>query len=159
VSSTSGTDFSNVDIAIVSGYFNPIHLGHLRLIHDARALASGLVAIVNNDVQQLMKKGQIIMPEDDRLQIVRELRSVDHAILAVDQDPTVIESLRTIRELYPTSRLIFCNGGDRSHVDDVPTAESALCAELDIEMRYGVGGEEKIDSSTRITSSVGSRSN
>lgn len=141
-------------VSIVSGYFNPIHVGHLRLIHAAKLIAPHVVAIVNNDAQQLIKKGQIIMPEEDRLEIVAELRSVDHAFLAVDEDSTVIQSLRAIRALYPDARMYFCNGGDRSTADDVPSQESTVCAELGIEMRYGVGGTEKLDSSTRITSSA-----
>src|SRR6187551_2928717 len=80
-------------VAIVSGYFNPTHIGHLRLIQGAKKISPYVVTIVNNDQQQLLKKGRIIMPETDRLEIVSELRSVDHAVLAIDQDATVVESL------------------------------------------------------------------
>ncbi len=91
-------------IAIVSGYFNPIHIGHLQMIKAARALAPHLVVIVNNDRQQLLKKGRILMTEDDRLAIVAELRSVDEAFVAVDDDATVVDSLRRVRELLPGRR-------------------------------------------------------
>ncbi|WP_144118425.1 adenylyltransferase/cytidyltransferase family protein [Catellatospora sichuanensis] len=144
------------DISVISGYFNPMHIGHLRLIQAAKKIGPHLVVIVNNDVQQELKKGRIIMPEEDRLEIVSELKSVDRALLAVDEDPTVIKSLRLVRELYPRATIAFCNGGDRSTSDDVPTQESQVCAELEIEMCYGVGGTEKLDSSTRITSSQAS---
>jgi cytidyltransferase-like protein len=137
-------------VAIVSGYFNPIHVGHLQMIKAARALAPHLVVIVNNDQQQLLKKGRILMTEDDRLAIVAELRSVDEAFVAVDTDATVVASLRRVRELHPDAELLFCNGGDRSHADDVPSAETHLTDEIGLQMVYGVGGEDKADSSSRI---------
>jgi len=137
-------------IAIVSGYFNPIHIGHLRMIKAARELAPHLVVIVNNDKQQLIKKGRILMNEDDRQAIVAELRCVDEAFVAVDDDSTVVNSLRKVRERYPDAELLFCNGGDRSHAEDVPSAETHLTEEIGLQMVYGVGGEEKSDSSSRI---------
>jgi cytidyltransferase-like protein len=137
-------------IAIVSGYFNPIHIGHLRMIKAARELAPHLLVIVNNDKQQLIKKGRILMTEDDRHSIVAELRCVDEAFVAVDDDGTVVASLRRVRELYPDAELLFCNGGDRSHAEDVPSAETHLTAEIGLQMVYGVGGEDKSDSSSRI---------
>jgi cytidyltransferase-like protein len=139
-------------IAIVSGYFNPIHVGHLKLIHAAKEVAPFVVVIVNNDVQQLLKKNKIIMSQEDRLAIAAELRSVDVALLAVDDDRTVIASLELIRSMYPTASIAFCNGGDRSSASAVPSQESVVCAKLGIQMHYGVGGTEKADSSTRITS-------
>lgn len=143
---------STVDnVAVVSGYFNPLHIGHLRLIHAAKNIAPYLVVIVNSDAQQLLKKGEIIMPENDRLEIVKELRSVDDALLAIDDTPTVSKTLRLIRSTYVDAAITFCNGGgDRSRPTDVPSEEAVVCAELDIEMRYGVGGVEKLDSSSRI---------
>jgi cytidyltransferase-like protein len=137
-------------IAIVSGYFNPIHIGHLRMVKAARELAPHLVVIVNNDRQQLLKKGRILMNEDDRHAIVAELRCVDEAFVAVDDDSTVVASLRQLRERYPDAELLFCNGGDRSHASEVPSAETHLTEEIGLQMVYGVGGEEKSDSSSRI---------
>jgi cytidyltransferase-like protein len=137
-------------VAIVSGYFNPIHIGHLRMIKAAGELAPHLLVIVNNDQQQLLKKGRILMTEDDRLAIVSELRSVDEAMVAVDDDATVVASLRRVRELHPHAELLFCNGGDRSHAEDVPSAETHLTEEIGLRMVYGVGGEDKADSSSRI---------
>jgi cytidyltransferase-like protein len=136
-------------IAIVSGYFNPVHIGHLRMIKEARQLAPHLLVIVNNDRQQLLKKGRILMTEDDRHAIVAELRCVDEAFIAVDDDPTVVASLRRVRELYPDVELLFCNGGDRSPDGD-PAPEAMLTEEIGLRMVYGVGGEDKADSSTRI---------
>jgi cytidyltransferase-like protein len=138
-------------IAIVSGYFNPIHIGHLRMIKSARELAPHLVVIVNNDKQQLLKKGRILMTEDDRHAIVAELRCVDEAFVAVDDDATVVASLRKVRDRHPAAELLFCNGGDRSDSGDpVPSAEADLAREIGLQMVYGVGGEQKSDSSSRI---------
>lgn len=139
--------------AIVSGYFNPLHIGHLEMIHAARNIAPYLIVIVNNDAAQMLKKGRIIMPEEHRVRIVQELRSVDEVILAPDQDSTVVEALKTARERHPIADLYFCNGGDRSAATAIPTAEGVVCDQLDITMMYGVGGIDKLDSSTRITSS------
>ena len=136
-------------IAIVSGYFNPIHVGHIRLFRSASELADHLIVIVNNDAQQIMKKGKIIMKEDDRLYIVQNLIMVDRAVLAIDTDPSVRATLIAIHELNKHDQLIFCNGGDRRSATDSP--ETEICKELGIEMRFGVGGLNKYDSSTRIT--------
>lgn len=136
-------------VAIVSGYFNPIHIGHLRMVQEASRLAEHLVVIVNNDRQQLLKKGRILMTEDDRLAIVAELRCVDEAFVSVDDDPTVVASLRRVRELHPDAELLFCNGGDRSPSGD-PAPEAVLEDEIGLRMVYGVGGEHKADSSSRI---------
>lgn len=139
-------------ISIVSGYFNPLHIGHLSMFRGAKEIAPWLVVIVNNDEQQLLKKGKIIVPENDRLEIVSEVRLVSKTLLASDTDSTVCETLRTIHALYPGGQFVFCNGGDRSDPDALPSAETAVCQELGIEMRYGVGGEMKQDSSSRINS-------
>src|SRR4051794_36979683 len=121
------------------------------MIKEARELAPHLLVIVNNDRQQLLKKGRILMTEDDRHAIVAELRCVDEAFIAVDDDPTVVASLRRVRDLYPDAELYFCNGGDRSDAGDpVPTAETHLTEEIGLKMVYGVGGAEKADSSSRI---------
>lgn len=138
-------------IAVVSGYFNPLHIGHLALLHAAEKLGPYLIVIVNNDRQQIQKKGRIIQPENDRVAIVRELRCVDEVVLAPDSDSSVTEGLKIIREKYPRSAIHFCNGGDRSpSADAIPSNEAQYCATHAIEMVYGVGGSAKSDSSSRI---------
>jgi cytidyltransferase-like protein len=141
-------------VSIVSGYFNPVHVGHLRMMEAARTLTGYLVVIVNNDTQQMIKKGKIILPLDDRIEVVRALRVTDDAIAAVDDDSSVRHSLRVVREKYPAAELIFANGGDRSSAAKI--SEADVCDELGIELRFGVGGEEKADSSTRINAALGS---
>ena len=144
-------------VAIVSGYFNPLHIGHVDMMESARALADALVVIVNNDAQQTLKKGKIISPEQDRLRIVRALRVTDAALVAVDTDGTVAASLEVVHAAYPGVQLVFCNGGDRERTGPsaVPTAEGAVCERLGIAMAWGVGGESKADSSTRINQALG----
>jgi cytidyltransferase-like protein len=141
------------EISIVSGYFNPLHVGHLDMMEAARSLTGYLVVIVNNDAQQVLKKGKVIQPLDHRLRIVRALRVTDDAIGAVDQDATVRESLRLVRERYPAAALSFANGGDRSQRSAV--AESDVCEALGIGLRFAVGGETKADSSSRINAVQG----
>jgi cytidyltransferase-like protein len=139
--------------SIVSGYFNPLHVGHLRMMEAARALTGHLIVIVNNDAQQMLKKGRIILPLDDRLEIVRALRVTDECFPAIDDDATVRQTLRAVREKYPHTALVFANGGDRSSAARI--AEADVCEELGVELRFGVGGEEKADSSTRIIAALG----
>lgn len=138
--------------SIVSGYFNPLHVGHLRMMEAARALTGRLIVIVNNDTQQMLKKGRIILPLDDRMEIVRALRVTDEAVVAIDEDSTVKRTLRAVRDEHPDAELIFANGGDRSSAARI--AEAGVCDELGIVLRFGVGGEEKADSSTRITEAL-----
>jgi glycerol-3-phosphate cytidylyltransferase/D-beta-D-heptose 7-phosphate kinase/D-beta-D-heptose 1-phosphate adenosyltransferase len=145
------TDVSRV--AIVSGYFNPLHVGHVRMITAARALADSLVVIVNNDEQQLAKIGTIVQPLAHRVEIVRALRDVDDVVAAVDSGSSVIESLRVIRARYPDAHLVFANGGDRSDPETV--AETDACRELAIEVVLGVGGRDKADASSRINRALG----
>ena len=137
--------------SIVSGYFNPFHQGHLDLFEQARARTGYLVVVVNNDAQQLLKKGRIIQAEDVRTRIVAALRCVDDVVLAMETGPGIDQTFDEIRRRYPDTELEFCNGGDRSpQADGIPEAERAAAERNRIELVYGVGGENKADSSTRI---------
>jgi len=104
---------------------------------------------VNNNAQQMMKKGKVVIDEADRLRIVKALRAVDHAMVAVDEDGTVCASLEAIATRFPDHRIVFGNGGDdRKNNEEVP--ESAVCRTFDIEMVFGMGGLNKADSSSRL---------
>lgn len=138
---------------IISGYFNPFHGGHLDLIEGGRQLGDKLIAIVNNDEQQRIKKGKVIMKEEVRLRIVKAIRFVDEAFLSVDKDPTQIETLKLAAKKYADDKLIFANGGDRNSGEEIP--ETAICSALGIELAFGVGGDIKADSSTRINQETG----
>lgn len=140
-------------LVIVSGFFNPLHGGHLDMIEAAAKLGDRLLVVVNNDVQQVIKKDKVILSQENRFRLINALRDVDEVMLAIDEDPTVIETLRMIARTHPYDKLIFANGGDRSAPEVVP--ELDVCKEYDIEMVYGVGGANKADSSTRINQALG----
>lgn len=129
---------------LVSGGFDPVHIGHVRLINEAKKLGDHLIVLVNNDNWLKQKKGYTFMPEEDRKEILENLKSVDEVILTQHKkqpnDMSVIEELTTLK---PD---IFANGGDRKE-GNVPEYE--LCKELGIEMAFNVGGE-KIRSSSEL---------
>lgn len=137
---------------ILSGYFSPLHVGHLDMIEDAASRGDILIVIVNNNAQQIAKKGKLIVDESDRLRIVEALRDVDHAFVAVDDDRTVRASLEKVAADYADHRLVFANGGDRQPAF-VP--EASVCEQFGIEMAFGVGGDNKADSSSRINVELG----
>ncbi|WP_405058996.1 adenylyltransferase/cytidyltransferase family protein [Kribbella sp. NBC_01505] len=139
--------------AIVSGYFNPLHIGHIRMMRAARELGDQLVVIVNNDDQQMLKKGRIIIPENDRVEVVENIRSVDVVLLSVDTDGSVQKSLAEVRSRFPDDRILFANGGDRRNAGEI--SEADVCAELGIEIVFGVGGDDKADASSRIIGALG----
>jgi len=124
----------------VSGYFDPIHIGHLEYLKLAKELGDKLVVIVNNNDQCVLKKGKPFMDELDRVEIVKSLKMVDEVFLSIDKDKTVCESLE---EIKPD---IFANGGDRS-TSEIP--ESSICKKYNIEMIDGLG--DKIRSSSDLT--------
>ena len=127
-------------VVAVSGYFDPIHVGHLELLKLARQLGDKLVVIVNNDKQAILKKGKSFMNENDRMEIISALQSVDEVFLSIDNDKNVCKSLEFLK---PD---IFANGGDRS-LSEIP--ETAVMKKYSIKIVDGVG--EKIRSSSKIT--------
>jgi D-beta-D-heptose 7-phosphate kinase/D-beta-D-heptose 1-phosphate adenosyltransferase len=124
----------------VSGYFDPIHVGHLEYLKLAKELGDKLVVIVNNNHQCVLKKGKPFMDEADRVEIVKALGIVDEVFLSIDQDKSVCASLERIK---PN---IFANGGDR-HTGEVP--ETVVCKANNIKIVDGLGG--KIRSSSDLT--------
>jgi cytidyltransferase-like protein len=132
-------------IAIISGGFDPIHVGHIELMEKAKSIADSLVVIVNDDDFLTRKKGKPFMPLKERIQIVRSIKYVDMAIKSVDKDQTVCESLKGLASCKTSNeKLLFCNGGDRTSGENTP--EHALCLDLGIETVYGLG--DKIQSSS-----------
>ena len=109
----------------VSGYFDPIHVGHLEYLKMAKELGDSLVVIVNNNHQCKLKKGKPFMDENDRVEIVSALRFVDEVFLSVDNDRTVCKSLEAVK---PD---IFANGGDRA-TNEVP--ETPVCKKYNIKI-------------------------
>ena len=129
---------------IVSGYFNPIHKGHIELFNQAKNLGDYLFVIVNNDFQRSLKKSKEFMLEDERLLIVKSLQITDTVIVSIDHDRTVCKTLKKIHNEYADRfQLSFANGGDQS-VDIIP--EKKICDELGINLIDGLG--DKIQSSS-----------
>ena len=127
-------------VVAISGYFDPIHVGHLEYINMAKKLGDKLVVIVNNNYQCELKKGKPFMDEKDRVTIVSNLKNVDETFLSIDKDKTVCASLEKIK---PD---IFANGGDRKNYE-IP--ESVICKKYDIKIIDGLG--DKIRSSSDLT--------
>ncbi len=129
---------------IVSGYFNPIHKGHIEYFQNARANGDELFVIVNNDYQRSLKGSKEFQDEKERVFIVQNLRLVDKCFLSVDNDRTVVESIKMIfNEFGDEYLLAFANGGDQNN-DTIP--EKSICDELRIELIDGLGS--KIQSSS-----------
>tara|TARA_Y100000817_G_scaffold218449_1_gene172175 strand:+ start:391 stop:843 length:453 start_codon:yes stop_codon:yes gene_type:complete len=137
-------------VVVISGFFNPLHIGHIDYISAARNLGDFLIVIVNND-EQVETKGSIpFMNEDDRLNIITNIKGVDRAVLAIDKDSSVCQ---TIREEFKRlqndpffEEMIFANGGDRKQ-GGVP--EDILEEELGVRMFYNTGGD-KVQSSSEL---------
>ena len=114
---TSGWNLTDSDrgeksgpvIVIVSGYFSPLHCGHLDYLEEAATAGDRLVVIVNNNEQQILKKGKLIMDQEDRLRIVKALSVVDEAIISIDNDRSVGRTLALIAKSNENSDLIFGN--------------------------------------------------
>mgnify|MGYP001234037188 FL=1 len=132
-------------IVIVSGYFNPLHKGHLEYFEQAKQHGDELWVIVNSDLQRELKDSKEFMEEDERLQIVQALRVVDQAIIYIDKDRTVRESIGLIAVFMfsQNSQIAFCNGGDQTN-ETIPERE--VCEELGIELIDGLG--DKVQSSS-----------
>ena len=129
---------------IVSGYFNPIHKGHIEYFHSARQFADKLIVIINNDYQRKLKGSKEFMKEDERVMIVKELKIVDYVYLSIDEKKDVSLTIRKINEeLSNKYELFFGNGGDQNN-NTIP--ETKICKELDIKLIDGLG--DKIQSSS-----------
>lgn len=130
-------------IVCASGYFDPLHKGHVEYLELAKKLGTKLIVIVNNDRQATIKKGKSYMNEEERMMIVKALRCVDEVFLSIDNDKTVCQSIEAIK---PN---IFAKGGDR-FAGEIP--ESAVCKKLGVKIIDGLG--EKVQSSSSILKSI-----
>ena len=125
---------------VASGYFDPLHIGHIEYLELAKKIGDKLIVIVNNDLQAKLKKGKSFMTEGDRMKIISSLKCVDETFLSIDLDQTQCKSLEKIKPDF------FVNGGDRKN-NEIP--ESEVCEKLNIEIVDGLG--EKIRSSSDFT--------
>ncbi len=129
---------------IVSGYFNPIHKGHLEYFQNAKKNADELFVIVNSDFQRELKGSKAFQEEEERMIIVNSIKGVDKAILSIDKDRTVCKTIEKIaKEFSKEYELSFANGGDQNN-DTIP--EKPICKKLGVTLIDGLG--DKIQSSS-----------
>lgn len=131
-------------IVIVTGGFDPIHSGHIEYFKAARALGDMLVVGINSDEWLIRKKGRPFMPWTERNAIVANLGPVDATLLFDDTDGSATDAIRKVKQLYPDHQIVFANGGDRTK-DNIPEMVFD-----DVEFVFGVGGEDKKNSSSWI---------
>ena len=133
-------------LVIASGYFNPVHRGHIDYLTQSKELGDKLFVIVNNDQQREMKGSKEFMNEDERKLVIETLKPVDWAVVAIDKDNRQVDkSIEMIHMLYKDEfqNFIFTNGGDQT---EQTIAEDAICRKLGIKMVFGLG--DKIQSSS-----------
>lgn len=132
-------------LVIASGYFNPVHTGHIDYLKRSKGLGDELFVIVNNDYQRALKGSTDFMKEDERYEIVSNLKSVDWAIIAIDKDREVAKTIKLIYDSNKDdyNKFIFSNGGDQTTYS---ISEKSMCDKLGIEMIFGLG--DKIQSSS-----------
>ena len=129
---------------IVSGYFNPLHKGHIELFEISKAIGDMLIVIVNSDLQRFLKGSKEFQLEQERLEIIKAIKYVDWAMISIDKDKTQNESIEEVYEIYKdTHKLAFANGGDQNN-NICP--ERDICNQYKIELIDGLG--DKIQSSS-----------
>lgn len=127
----------------MSGGFDPVHIGHVRMFREAKSAGDYLIVILNNDNWLMKKKGYVFMPQEERKEIIENFTVVDEVIFTSHEKNS--EDTSVCRDLENLKPHIFCNGGDRKE-DNIP--EYALCDELGIEMIFNVGEGGKVQSSS-----------
>jgi D-beta-D-heptose 7-phosphate kinase/D-beta-D-heptose 1-phosphate adenosyltransferase len=131
-------------IVVVSGGFDPVHSGHIKLIKQARLLGDMLIVGINSDEWLARKKGRAFMPWQERLSVLNNLKPVDEVYTFDDEDGTACHLLQQVRAHYPNDKIVFANGGDRTP-DNIP--EMSIPG---VEFAFGVGGADKANSSSWI---------
>jgi cytidyltransferase-like protein len=130
-------------IVMVSGGFDPVHVGHLDMLKEAKELGDELVVILNNDNWLKLKKGHAFMNEEDRKEILESFKFIDRVVITSHEPNT--KDISVCRELELLKPHIFANGGDRKE-DNIPEYE--ICKRLGIEMVFNIGKKGKIRSSS-----------
>lgn len=132
-------------ISVVSGGFDPIHSGHISYLESAKKIADYLIVAINSDDWLINKKKKVFMHVDERKKILSSIECVDEVMTFKDDDKgTCIDALEKIKAKYPNDKIIFCNGGDRDE-NNIP--EMVV---QDIDFRFGVGGNNKMNSSSSL---------
>lgn len=135
-------------IVLITGGFDPLHSGHIAYIKAAKALGDTLVVGINSDEWLRRKKGQEFMSWEERSIIVSNLYDVNRVINFDDTDGSAKDAIRKVRAIYPNAQIIFANGGDRTK-ENIPEMD-VLKEMLHLEFVFGVGGEDKKNSSSWI---------
>ncbi len=134
-------------IVMVSGGFDPVHIGHVRMFEEAKKLGDELVVVINNDNWLKLKKGYVFMPEHERKEIIEAFQAVDRVILSSHKkntkDISISNDLRTLRPH------IFAKGGDR-HTGNIPTPEVLVCEEIGCKIVNDIGHGGKVQSSSLL---------
>lgn len=133
-------------IVLVTGGFDPVHSGHIAYFKAARALGDMLIVGLNSDEWLERKKGRAFMPWNERLCVINNLSMVDEVYTFDDTDGSAKQFIKQVRAHYPESKLVFANGGDRTK-DNIPEMD---VEDSNIEFMFGVGGEDKKNSSSWI---------
>lgn len=131
-------------VVLVSGGFDPLHSGHIAYFEAARELGDCLVVGINSDQWLTRKKGRPFMPLEERTAIIGALSVVDKTVVFDDSDGSAIAAIAKVKSLYPSAKIVFANGGDRTK-DNIPEMIFD-----DVEFVFGVGGEDKKNSSSWI---------
>lgn len=131
-------------VVITSGFYNPIHRGHISCINEASKLGHMLIVLVNNDKQVELKGSQPFMDEEHRKYIVQNIKGVNLALISASKTIDVCSDLKSIRQMFPYDTLIFAKGGDRT-IDNIPEVET--CLSNNILMMFNIGESKKISSS------------
>lgn len=133
-------NYTKLRTVAVSGGFDPVHIGHIRLFKEAKELGSRLVVILNSDRFLAIKKGNPFMPFKERKEVLESIKYIDKVIPCIDTDQSVCKTLEILKPA------IFANGGDRT---DKNIPEMEICEKHNIKLVFGVGGE-KIQSSSAL---------
>ncbi|MEK7219299.1 MAG: adenylyltransferase/cytidyltransferase family protein [Patescibacteria group bacterium] len=140
-------------VVMVSGGFDPVHIGHVRMFEAAKKLGDKLVVVINNDNWLKFKKGYTFMSDTDRKEIIESFRPVDEVMLTSHEPNT--DDITVCRELELIRPHVFANGGDRK--ENVPIPEYEICARLGIEMVFNVGHGGKVRSSSELVKKVATK--
>jgi len=144
---------SGKKVVAVSGGFDPVHVGHVRMFAEARALGDELVVILNNDNWLRDKKGFVFMPQDERAELISHFSSVGKVVHSRHAPGEYFKDKSIVRELEALRPHIFANGGDRKPSGD-PIPEVELCKRLGIKVVYNVGHGGKVQSSSELVKRV-----
>ena len=136
---------------VVSGGFDPIHVGHIRMFNEAKDLVNPLggelIVVVNNDEFLKEKKGYVFMPFEERMEVIANLKAVDRVVPSIDNDHTVCLTLQELCQDLSNKVSVFANGGDRKGREDIPEAD--ICQQYGVGLIFNIGGE-KIQSSSDL---------